>query len=479
MTSTLVTTLHTYFEQDFEGFVSHFINSHFVQDGVRLLTFLDGSLNRYNGTHYEAIDDSHRGIRTQISEFVKTLSFTDKREKPVATTTSPSFYKNFFKTLEALCVPSESELELFRHVDRDLVFGKTKAYRISTGQFEPYNYTIRNRFVLDYDVAEDDHEPEVWREFFDAAQMNEEQQLSWWRQRAVIVMRDNRHNRIFYNFGNPRSGKGTTTAIDTAFFGQGGVASIPRNVGSNAHVLGVIVGKALLTINDMKFDKLVNNGFIQFLLNLVGGDPISINPKHKPVFDYYPETNAVISSNEVPNFRGNLSGLERKFVFNVFQRDESKPADLTLRHRMLETMPYIIRKAIMMYPETVASGYNFDTDRGKVVRDQFAESASVSIRFVEEYCVLGEGFNDSSQGIYEALRNFAHEQGERVPSQPQFQGEIMTHFLGRIGKARVRNKDGQKVSVLTGIHRNSQGNTINDPTPAELEAKVRSAKIQF
>lgn len=457
--------MRTYFEQDFDGFVSNFIKSHYTQDGDTLLAFLDGSLHCFNGTHYEASDASHRSIMTQVRQFVKTLSFTDKKGKPIKTTTSPLFYKNFFKTLEDLCEPSESELELFRQQDKDLVFGKTKAYRISTREFEPYNHRMRNRFVLDYDVAEEDCEPEVWKEFFEAAQMDEEQQLSWWRQRSVIVMRDNRHNRLFFHFGNPRSGKGTTTAIDTAFFGKSGVASIPRGVGSNPHALGVIVGKSLLTINDMKFDKNVNNCFIQFLLNLVGDDPISINPKHKPIFDYHPIANIVISSNEVPNFRGNLSGLENKFVFNVFQRDESKSADLLLKQRMLDTMPYIIRKAILMYPETVESGYAFDTERGKAIRDRFSESASVCIRYINECCTFGEGFNDCSEEIYEEFREFAHKQGEHKPSQSQFNTEIMTHFLGKIDKKRIYSKSGRRVTVLTGIRRNWRGDTINDPAP--------------
>ena len=107
--------------------------------------------------------------------------------RSVPTSTAPVFYDNFFKTLGRLCEPTTSELELFRILDKDLVFGKTKPYRISTGQFEEYNHRIRNRHVLDYDVAEDDHEPEVWKEFFEAAQMDENQQLSWWKQRAVTV----------------------------------------------------------------------------------------------------------------------------------------------------------------------------------------------------------------------------------------------------------------------------------------------------
>ena len=463
--SSMNSIMKTYFEQDFEGFVSDFIESHFVKDGDKLLAFLDGKLHLFNGTFYDSSNDALRYFTALVREFVQTLVLTDKRGKPVQTATSPSFYKNFFKTTEALCVPSESELQLFRQLDKDLVFGKTKVFRISTRQFEPHNHRNRNRFVLNYDVAEDDHEPEVWQEFFDAAQMDEKQQRSWWRQLSVIVMRDNQHHRIFYNFGSPRSGKGTTTAICSAFFGKNGAAAIPRSISSGTHVATVIVGKALLTINDMKFDKHVNNCFIQILLNLVGEDAITINPKHKDMFDYYPEANIMITSNEIPNFRGNLSGLDGKFVFTVFQRGE-KPIDLTLRRRMLDTMPHIIRKAITMYAETVESGYDFDTERGKMVRDQFAESASVCIRYVNEYCTLGEGFNDSSQEIFNSFREYVKDQGEHgKTSQPQFQTEIMTHFLGRIGRDRIYSKSGQRVSVLTGIRRNWRGNTIDDPTP--------------
>ena len=128
-------------------------------------------------------------------------------------------------------------------------------------------------------------------------------------------------------------------------------------------------------------------------------------------------------------------------------------------------MPHIIRKAIKMYPETIGSRYDFDTERGKVIRDQFAESASVSIRYVDEFCTLGEGFNDGSEDVFDSFKEYAKKQNEHVPTQSQFQNEIMTHFLGKIGKDRIYDKHRKRITVLTGIRRNWRGNTINDPIP--------------
>jgi len=454
-----------YCDVDFDGFVGDFIADHLTQDGEKLAVFLDGKMHLYNGTHYEAVDDSHKRLMGPIREFVKRLRLTDRKGKPVLTPTPPSFYKNFLQALKSLSVLDDDELKAFKRQDQDIVYGKTKMYRISADTFEPYSPSIKNTYTLDFDVAETDEEPAVWQEFFEAAQMNEAQQLSWWRQRSVVVMRDNQHNRILYNFGNPRSGKGTTTAIDTAFFGRDGVAAIPRDVGSNAHSAATIVGKSLLTINDMKFDRHVNNGFIQVLLNLVGGDALPINPKYADSFDYYTTANLVISSNEVPNFRGNLSGLENKFVFNVFQRGENKPVDLTLKQRMLATMPHIIRKAVKMYRETVESGYDFDTEQGLTVREQFADSASIALRYIEECCVLGEGFNDGSLAIFKSFQTYAQEHGEHKASHSLFVTEIMTHYLGQIKNIRL-TKDGKRIKVLSGLHRIGQGNTIHDSAPS-------------
>ena len=52
--------MKTYFEQDFEGFVGDFIDTHFVRDSERELFYLDGSLHYFNGTYYEPVGDSHR-----------------------------------------------------------------------------------------------------------------------------------------------------------------------------------------------------------------------------------------------------------------------------------------------------------------------------------------------------------------------------------------------------------------------------------
>ena len=231
-------------------------------------------------------------------------------------------------------------------------------------------------------------------------------------------------------------------------FGRERTTGISGNM-NGRHATSIIVGMLLLTVDDMKFDQKTNRDFVKFLLNVVGDDPVPIDPKRKDLFAYFSEANLVITSNEMPNFKGNLSGLEKKFAFLVFQRT-GEEEDLTLKPRMMATMPEIIRKAAKMYKEVVSSGYAFDTEQGKVIAKQFWEGSSVARAFVEEKCVLGKGYQISTVELYGIFKQYAGERGEPHQSESDFAREIMTLHLGQIEKTRIRTQ-GKRPTVFKGI----------------------------
>jgi len=169
----------------------------------------------------------------------------------------------------------------------------------------------------------------------------------------------------------------------------------------------------------------------------------------------------VITSNEVPDFKGNLSGLENKFAFFVFHR--TGEIDLSLKSRMLETMPQIIRKAAKMYKEAVASDYAFDTEQGQRIAEQFLEGSSVVRTFVEEECVLGEGYQVGTMEMFAQFMAYAQQRRERTPSLSQFVQEIKTLYFGQIDSKRITRK---KTSVLQGIRLFSHSDQqATPPTP--------------
>jgi len=224
-----------------------------------------------------------------------------------------------------------------------------------------------------------------------------------------------------------------------------------------------LVGKPLLLISDLKFDRQINSNFIQFLLNCAGNDYVSVEKKYADAYDYQLEGNLVISSNDPPNFKGNLSGLENKFVFNIFRR--TKEIDPTLLPRMLETMPHIIRKAAKLYPEVIKSGYNFDTEQGKVMAGQLLESSSVVKRYVEDRCTLDEGCQERTVKLYHDFRDYAKDRGEHVPTLSQFEDELITAYLGQITKVRIRESNG-RFTYFIGIHRTPSGRYKPSAPPA-------------
>ena len=431
-------------KSDIEGIAEVFVEKHYTDGEHRLIHYFDGHLHCYNGTFYEKLTNSNMQLlRRKMSEYVRTLQLVGKKGELEPAPTTPQFYKQFETALVRICDLTEKETKEFKTQPSHLVYGKTRVWDMETDTFQEYHPSIQTNYTLDHDVAETDDEPEVWQEFFDKSGMDGEQQRAWWYMLSVILMRDKKHHRLFYLFGNPRSGKGMTSEICRAMFGRERATGISGDM-SGRHATSIIVGKLLLTLDDMKFDQRTNRYLVKLLLNVVGDDPVPIDPKRKELFDYFSEANLVITSNEMPNFKGNLSGLEKKFAFLVFQRT-GEEEDLSLKPRMMATMPEIIRKAATVYREVVASGYAFDTEQGKVIAKQFLEGSSVARAFVEEECVIGEGYQIGTVELYQVYRMYAGERGEPHQSESDFAREIMTLHLGQIDRKRINVPGSKKV----------------------------------
>ena len=451
-----VEAMKLFYKNDFEAIAEDFIKEHYTVGDHRLVHFFDGHLHCYNGRCYEKQTNTiFPQLRRNIREYVKTLHLVNDKGQEVHTPTTTSFYKQLEAAIGRICELTKEEVEKFKTQPSHLIYGKTRIWNMETDTFHEYSPSIQTTYTLEHDVAETVDEPEVWQEFFEKSGMGEEQQRAWWYMLSVILMKDKSHNRLFYLFGNPRSGKGITSRICEKMFDKEQVTAIPGNMG-NPHDTSIIVGKLLLTVNDMKFDKQTNRSFVRFLLNVVGNDPITINPKYKALYDYLAESNVIITSNEMPDFKGNLSGLEKKFAFLVFQR--TGEIDPTLESRMFDSMPQIIRKAANMYKEAVASGYAFDTEQGQKVAEQFLESSSVVREFIEEKCVLGKGNQVGTLEMYNKFIEFASPRRERIPSMSQFVKEIMTLYFGQVEKDRINvpgSKQGKthydKMMVFRGI----------------------------
>ena len=117
---------------------------------------------------------------------------------------------------------------------------------------------------------------------------------------------------------------------------------------------------------------------------------------------------------------------------------------------MLETLPQIIRKAAKMYKEAIASDYDFDTEQGRAIAEQFLEGSSVVREFVEERCVFGAECRISTVEMFDEFVIYARQRRESIPSISQFVQEITTLYLGQIAKSRITVK-GKKITAFKGM----------------------------
>lgn len=153
---------------------------------------------------------------------------------------------------------------------------------------------------------------------------------------------------------------------------------------------------------------------------VTGQDRITARMLFSEFFSYHPQFKLWLAMNHKPTIRGVDNGIWRRIrliPFGVIIPDEER--DPHLLDKLVAELPGILAWAVRGCLRWQADGLRTPPEVAEATQEYRTEQ-DVLGAFIEEYCVVGLGYQAKSADLYHAYRTWAEDSGEYVMSQTMF-----------------------------------------------------------
>lgn len=252
-------------------------------------------------------------------------------------------------------------------------------------------------------------------------------------------------------FGKGRNGKGTTLRLLKRFVGEDNVAHVPLQVfGENRFAAANVHGKLVNLAGDLDARDMQRSDAFKML---TGGDAVYAEHKNAHPFTFTSYALQVFAANEAPISRDQTEGYFSRWLIVPFvneyvgARDDTKLDDKLNTKAELEGL--LVR---------AVTGLRALLERGRFLEPTAVVEAGEAYRtkldsvaaFVDDECVIGEGFSVTRADLYRSYKTWSDENGRRPLNSATFYEHLLHRFpvtYKRTERARLCN--GIKFSTLT------------------------------
>lgn len=196
-------------------------------------------------------------------------------------------------------------------------------------------------------------------------------------------------HKAFMLIGPPRSGKGITSRTAQALMGTSNCVSPSLNSLGSEFGLSALVGKPFAVIEDARADDdRRSNITTERLLNIIGGDAVSINRKNRDYWNGTLPTRFMLVSNETPRFLDASGAITTRFIAVKLQKSYLGKEDEELGDRINKELPGIFNWALRGLDRLDANRKFTTPDTMAGVTELMREMASPMTEFLEEHYVI-------------------------------------------------------------------------------------------
>lgn len=189
--------------------------------------------------------------------------------------------------------------------------------------------------------------------------------------------------------GPARSGKGTISRTLQHLIGVSNCVSPSLNSLGSEFGMSALIGKPFAVIEDARADDdRRSNITTERLLNIIGGDAVSINRKNRDYWNGTLPTRFMIVSNETPRFLDASGAITTRFMAVKLRKSYADHPDPTLGARILSELPGIFNWAMVGLDRLNANGSFTIPDTMSEVTDLMRDMASPMSEFLAEYYVV-------------------------------------------------------------------------------------------
>ena len=223
--------------------------------------------------------------------------------------------------------------------------------------------------------------------------------------------------------GEGGNGKGTLIALLTSLLGAQNVAGVSfQDLAENRFASAELFGRMANLHADIPSKVLENSSRFK---ELVSGDMIRAEEKHKQPFTFCNRAKLIFSANEPPTSKDNTDGFHRRMLIVPFP---NKFTDRELRQRLFspKSLSGFLLRALQGVKRLQAQDGFTNSESVNRSLVEYRDRGDTVFRFLEEHCVFDPEAMTSKQEIYDAYRNMCFEWGNQPINQANFNIRLRT-----------------------------------------------------
>jgi putative DNA primase/helicase len=160
---------------------------------------------------------------------------------------------------------------------------------------------------------------------------------------GLCLTPDTHHELALMLVGPPGGGKSTfIDAIQTMTGGKSGVLGL-EEIARSAHATTQVVGKNVIICSEQQV-RMVDH--LATFIRLISGEPIPVNPKHLPAFEYRPHAKVISAMNELPEVGPGGTGLIRRLAIVNWPAVPETLRDPAIKEQICTQGPAILNYAL-------------------------------------------------------------------------------------------------------------------------------------
>ena len=202
-------------------------------------------------------------------------------------------------------------------------------------------------------------------------------------------------------------------------------------------------GKRLIIASELEEGTRLNTGMVKQLCSV---DPIEAEKKYKDPFSFDPSHTLVLYTNHLPKVSANDDGTWRRLIVIPFNAKITGKSDIKNYSDYLfeKAGPAIMKWIIEGARKAIEKGFKF-TEPKVVVEaiGSYREDNDWLGHFLDDYCDVGEDFEEKSGMLYQTYRAACLQSGEYARSTTDFYG-----CLEKLGFKKLRRKTGRMILGL-------------------------------
>lgn len=331
----------------------------------------------------------------------------------------------------------------------DYVFLDNGRFNLVTGRLEPHDPKIFNLHASPFAYDPDAKCP-VWDKFIQETFGGDQVRIgTHYRWMAYELSGSTALQKAYMLLGEKRSGKGTLAHVSNALIGEEQVTAMTLRQFGNQFGMQSLIGKSVCRLNDVRDGGTANGAAVEYLLNIVGGDPVQIDRKNKDPWVGQLGVRFFLASNEEVRLPDASGAIMSRFYVNRTSGSHYGSEDLSLLDKILKNeMPGVLNRVLdyvdVLWEKWPVSAYVEDTIRSM-------EQASQPLRaWIEDMDLkTGENYVIPVAEAYSSYRGWASENGYK-PMNAATYGRSLRALLPALTIQRPKVK-GEQVRVYRGL----------------------------